>query len=147
MTTFFFFFFFSRLHQHSATTLDHLTQFRYLTREPVYQEQALTLVKDFPTGSERPFQFVAVPTPSETTLKLDHRLTDPRFSMQVLRSPVSNALPFPNQRKQQHAQNNDPLSISSFRKRIWITSHKEGQGSFGEGMRPFRGRHGMKLNK
>lgn len=35
------------LHQHSATMLGHLAQFTYLTRDPVYQEQAPTLVRVF----------------------------------------------------------------------------------------------------
>lgn len=41
---------FAGLHQHSTTRLGHLTQFTYLTTDPVYQEQAQTLVKVFPAG-------------------------------------------------------------------------------------------------
>lgn len=147
-TNLFFFFFYSWLHQHSATMLGHLTQFKYLTREPVYQEQALTLVKVFPAGSERPFSICCS---SHTDWN------DPQTESQGHGSKIFYAgsqvtglktrNPSRNRRKQQHAKNNNPLSISPLRKRIWITSHKERRGRFGRGMRPFWGRHGMKLNK
>ncbi len=51
--------------------LGHLTQFRYLTRAPVYH-----LSRFFQQGLRAPFQFAAVPTPTETTLKQNHRSTD-----------------------------------------------------------------------
>ena len=66
-----------QLHQHSASMPGHLTQFRYLTRAPVYQAQARTLVRGVSKRALRaPFQFAVVPTPTETALKQNHRSTD-----------------------------------------------------------------------
>lgn len=119
------------LHQHSATMLGHLTQFRYLTSNPVYQAQALTLVRVF----QRAFQFAAVPTPTETTLKQNHRSTDSGLfyaSSQVTSLKLSTP-PYPRENNNK-LKTMRPLRVSLFGERIGVASHKGGQGSFGEGM-------------
>lgn len=123
------------LHQHSATMLGHLAQFRYLTSDPVYQAQALTLVRVFQQALRAPFEFAAVPTPTETSLKQNPRSTDSGLfyeSSQVTSLKLSTP-PYPrennNKLKTMH-----PLRVSLFGERIGVASHKRGQGSFGEGM-------------
>lgn len=135
------------LHQHSAPILGHIAEFRYLTRACISCTSLCNCRGFSSQPREPPFQSAAVPTPTETTLTQNHRFPDSGLfyaSSQVTRLKLETP-PYPRENNNK-LKTMSPLSV--FGGEDWGSQpQRGGRGIFGEGMGPFWGRHGMKLNK
>lgn len=130
------------LHQHSVPMLGHITQSRYLTRAHTSSTCLNNCQGFFSQPWEPPFNLLQFPHLLKQPL---NRITDPDsglfcVSSQVTRLKLSTP-PYPRENNNK-LKTMSPLSV--FGERMGIANHK---GGTGQGMGPFWGRHGMKLNK